>query len=891
MCPALQACKRTVPLVDLQACKHTNLKMEYYNKPIGDVLKELKTEEKGLSTEEAKERLLKYGHNEIREEKPISVFMIFIHQFKSFIIAILVIALVISLVISHYLDAIVIGVILVLNAVLGFVQEYKAEKSIEALKKMVSLKAVVVRDSIEHEIDARELVPGDIIILETGEKIPADARLLDIVNLQTQEAVLTGESVPIEKQVKVLQTKAGVADRVNMVFSGTIITRGRGKAVVTETGMNTQIGKIAGMIQEEPEPPTLLQKKLKKLGELLGLAAIIFCSVVFGIGILAGIEKLTMFLTALSLAVAAIPEGLPAVVTIGLALGVQRMIKRNALIRRLPSVETLGSTTVICTDKTGTLTHNEMTVRKIFANNKIFTVTGRGYSTIGNFYYKTEKIDPKQVKLLLLIGALCNDAKLVDEELIGDPTEGALIVSAAKAGMVKKELELKYPRLEEIEFTSERKRMSTMHKINGRKTVYAKGAPDVLLELCDRVYIDGKVRRLTKKDKQFLLKVNEAMAKQALRVLAFACKESDRLDEKNLVFVGMQGMIDPPREEVKEAIAKCKTAGVKVVMITGDFKITAEAIGKELGLEGRAIDGKELDKIEHLEDQVEDISIYARIDPKHKVKILEALRKKGHVIAMTGDGVNDAPALKKADIGIAMGITGTDVAKEASDMILTDDNFASIVNAVEEGRSIFDNIRKFVKYLLSSNLGELLTLFLAIILRFPLPLIAIQILWINLVTDGLPALALSVDPADPGLMKRPPRNPKEGIITGGRALWMIFAGLIMMVGTLAIFRTYNYDIDLVYAQTMAFTTLVMFQMFNVLNCRSERNSIFKILFTNKYMLGAIGISIALQIAVIHTPLNIFFHTMPIKLIDWGYALLASCSVLVFGEIVKLFKRK
>ncbi len=865
--------------------------MEYYNKPIGDVLKELKTEERGLSTDEAKERLLKYGHNEIKEEKPISVFMIFIHQFKSFIIAILLIALIISLVISHYLDAIVIGVILVLNAVLGFVQEYKAEKSIEALKKMASLKAIVVRDGIEHEIEARNLVPGDIIILETGEKVPADARLLDIVNLQTQESVLTGESVPVEKQVKVLQIKVGVADRVNMVFSGTIITRGRGKAVITETGMNTQIGKIAGMIQEEPEPPTLLQKKLKKLGEWLGLSAIVFCVVVFGVGILAGIDKLSMFLTALSLAVAAIPEGLPAVVTIGLALGVQRMIKRNALVRRLPSVETLGSTTVICTDKTGTLTHNEMTVRKIFANNRVFTVTGRGYSNIGNFYYKTEKIDPKQVKLLLKIGALCNDAKLAEEELIGDPTEGALIVSAAKACLIKKELELKYPRLEEIEFTSERKRMSTMHKINGKKMIYTKGAPDVLVELCDRIYIEGKVRRMTRKDKQFLLKVNETMAKQALRVLAFAYKESDKLDEQNLVFVGMQGMIDPPREEVKEAVAKCKTAGVKVVMITGDFKLTAEAIGKELGLEGRAIDGKELEKIEHLEDQVEEISIYARIDPKHKVKILEALRKKGHVIAMTGDGVNDAPALKKADIGIAMGISGTDVAKEASDMILTDDNFASIVNAVEEGRSIFDNIRKFVKYLLSSNLGELLTLFLAIILRFPLPLIAIQILWINLVTDGLPALALSVDPADPGLMKRPPRNPKEGIITGGRALWMIFAGLIMMAGTLAIFRTYSYDIDLVYAQTMAFTTLVMFQMFNVLNCRSERSSIFKILFTNKYMLGAIGISIALQIAVVHTPLNIFFRTTPIKLVDWGYILLASCSVLIFGEVIKLFKRK
>ncbi|MBW2993016.1 calcium-translocating P-type ATPase, SERCA-type, partial [Candidatus Woesearchaeota archaeon] len=777
-----------------------------------------------------------------------------------------------------------------INAILGFVQEYRAEKSIEALKKLASLKAVVVREGVEHEINARELVPGDIIMIETGEKIPADCRLLDIVNLETQEAVLTGESLPVKKEIKVLRAAAGIGDRINMVFSGTIVTRGRGKAVVAETGMHTEIGKIAAMIQEEPDGPTHLQLKLKKLGEWLGIAAIVFCATVFGVGVLLGFGKLEMFMTTLALAVAAIPEGLPAVVTIGLALGVQRMVKRNALIRTLHSVETLGSTTVICSDKTGTLTHNEMTVRKIFANNKIFTVTGSGYSTIGNFYHKTEKIDSKELRLLLQIGALCNNAKLDEEKVIGDPTEGALIVSAAKAGLIRKELELKYPRIEEFEFTSERKRMSTFHNIEGKKMVYCKGAPDVIIELCDRIYINGRVRRLTRADKKLLLKVNEGMAKQALRVLGLAFKESDRLDEKNMIFIGMQGMIDPPRKEVKEAIKKCRTAGIRVVMITGDFKITAEAIGKELGLEGKSIDGKELDKIGHLEDHVDDIVIYARIDPKHKVKILEALKKKGNVVAMTGDGVNDAPALKKADIGIAMGITGTDVAKEASDMILTDDNFASIVSAVEEGRSIFNNIRKFVKYLLSSNLGELLTLFLAIILRFPLPLVAIQILWINLVTDGLPALALSVEPADLDVMKHPPRNPKEGIITKSRALWMIVTGIIMMTGTLAIFRAYNYEINLMYAQTMAFTTLVLFQMFNVLNCRSERSSVFRIMFTNRYMLGAIGASILLQILVVHTPLNTLFYTTPIKIVDWGYALLVSCSILIIGEVIKLFKR-
>jgi len=738
------------------------LMVKYHSKTIDETVTNLDSSiEKGLTTSQVNERLIKYGKNEIKEEIHTTALQIFINQFKSFIVMILIIAVIISAVIHHYVDAAVIGVILILNTVLGFIQEYKAEKSIEALKKMASLKAVVIRDGKEQKIDAKELVPGDIIVLETGEKIPADARLIKIVNLEAQEAALTGESLPEAKEEKIFEETTGVADRRNMVFSGTIITRGRGLAIVTETGMTSEIGKIAGMIQSEKPKPTPLQIKLKKLGEVLGLGAIIISALVFFIGVATGQPVTEMFITAISLAVAAIPEGLPAVVTIALAIGIQKMIKKNALIRKLPSVETLGSTTVICTDKTGTLTHNEMTVRKIFTNNQVISVTGRGYSTSGTFSIKEQKIDPKQLNLLLTIGALSNDAKLTGEKIIGDPTEGSLIVSAAKAGIIKDELETKYPRLAELEFTSERKRMSTHHNIANKKVIYTKGAPDVVIELCDRIYINGKIERLTPQQKKKILAANELFAKHALRVLGFAYKESEILEETNMVFVGLQGMIDPPRLEVKEAIKKCNSAGMKVVMITGDYKATAEAIGRELGLTGKAIDGQQLEQIHNLEEHIEEISIFARIDPKHKVRIVEALKTRGHIVAMTGDGVNDAPALKKADIGIAMGITGTDVAKEASDMILTDDNFASIVNAVEEGRGIYDNIKKFVRYLISSNIGEILTLFIGLMIGLPLPITALQILWINLVTDGLPALALGVDPKEPDIMERPPRNPKR----------------------------------------------------------------------------------------------------------------------------------
>jgi Ca2+-transporting ATPase len=856
--------------------------------------KELKTSSNGLSSSEAKKRINQYGLNEIKEKEGISPLKIFISQFHNFIIYILLVALIVSIFVGEKIDAIVIGAILVLNAVLGFIQEYKAEKAIEALKKMASLKAKVLRDGKEQKIDASQLVPGDIIILETGDKVPADARLIEVINLQTQEAALTGESVPVKKELVVLDEKTPVADRINMVFSSTIVTKGRARALIASTGMNTEIGKIAEMIQTTETVLTPLQIKLKQLGKFMGIAVIIIAVVVFLVGLLkAELSPIEMFIASVALAVAAIPEGLPAVVTISLALGVQRMIKRNALVRKLPSVETLGSTTVICSDKTGTLTCNEMTVRKMYFNNNIIDVSGEGYLTKGDFKIDDREVNAKDLSLLLQVGALCNDSKLEKKENIGDPTEIALVVSAAKAGLDKDLLDRKYHRIGEIQFTSERKIMSTFHKIGGKKTIYTKGAPDVILNSCNRILVNGKIKKLNKLQKKKILAINDKFAEGALRVLGFAYNEG-ALTEKNLIFIGLQAMMDPARPEVRLAIEQSKKAGIKVVMITGDHIVTAKAIAKELGIEGNAIEGKDLDKIKDLKKHVETVNIYARVNPEHKSKILEALRKNGHIIAMTGDGVNDAPALKKADIGVAMGITGTDVSKEASDMILVDDNFASIVNAIEEGRSIYSNIKKFVEYLLSSNLGEVLTIFVAIMLSGffgnALPLLAIHILWINLVTDGFPALALGVEPVEKGLMDKPPRHPKERILSEYIIIRMALIGVIMMAGTLFMFKWYLPK-GVVYAQTMAFTTLMMFQMFNVLNCRSEDNSLFKVgVFSNMWLIGAMAISILLQVAVIHTPLASLFKTVPLTLIDWGYVVFVSSSVFIGIEILKFVRR-
>jgi len=881
----------------------------YYSLNIEEVLRSFKTSEKGLTEEEAKNRLEKYGTNEIKKIKRISPLKIFSRQYTSFITIILLIAIIISLLMGEKLDAIVISIIVILNGLFGFFQEYKAEKAIEALKKLTALKAKVIRAGKEMEIDSKVLVPGDIILLETGNKVPTDARLFQISGLEADEASLTGESVPSKKITAATAAKTSVNDQKNMVFMGTIVTKGNAKAVVTNTGMNTEMGKIAELVQGVKEKLTPLQEKLKQFGKWLGIVTIGICIIVFGVGILreyfrSGSLEIgyisEMFLASVALAIAAIPEGLPAIVTISLALGVRKMVKQNALIRQLPAVETLGCTNVICSDKTGTLTKNEMTVREIYTNNTLIEVTGNGYAPDGKFMHAGKKImDTKSIKLLLEIGSLCNESRLnygKKWEIFGDPTEGALIVSAEKLGLKKTQLEKDFPQIDVLPFDSERKCMTTIHKVNNDHIANTKGAPDIILDKCKYIYSDGNINELTGEDKKRILKINHDMAEKALRVLGFAYKSlseeyslNSEIVESDLIFVGLQAMIDPPREGAREAIAKCKAAGIKTIMITGDHKLTAVAIAKELNLfrEGdRAISAEELDRIneEELYKIVEDIVIYARVSPQHKVKILNALKEKGHIVAMTGDGINDAPALKKADIGIAMGITGTDVAKEASDMVLTDDNFASIVNAVEEGRGIYSSIKQFVQYTLSSNLGEILVIFMAILMGWPLPLIAIQILWVNLLTDGLPGLALGLDPISKDIMKKPPRKREESIISRDVIENILMVGFIMMVGTLFMFHSYG--IEAIKAKSIAFTTLVMFQLFNVLTYRTKN---FKInIKTSKFLVGSVVITVLLQLAVLYTPLNIAFKTVPLGLFDWVKILLVSSLLFTILESRKMF---
>ncbi|MBI3027194.1 calcium-translocating P-type ATPase, PMCA-type [Candidatus Woesearchaeota archaeon] len=839
-----------------------------HSKTIKQALEELQTLDKGLSQSEAEARLKQYGLNEIKEGKKISPWEIFIGQFKSIVIWILIFATVISAVLGEYIDAVVIIVIVILiavigffeeykAAVIGFFEEYKAERSIEALKKLASLKATVIRDGQKQEIYAKHLVPGDIIVLETGNKVPADARLIEVFNLQTQEAALTGESQPVKKNADALPEKTAIADMKNTVFSGTIVVSGRAKAVVAATGMKTEIGKIATMIEEVKPEPTPLQKKMDELGKLLGKVVIAIAVVIFIVGMIFQDKPwLEMLEFSAAVAVAAIPEALAGVVTITLAIGTQRMLKKNALVRKLPSVETLGSTTVICTDKTGTLTANQMTVRKLFSNGKIIDVTGVGYDTKGNFLHKNKSVKVDEIELLLRIGTLNNNAELKEGSVIGDPTEGSLIVSAAKAGLAKEEFEAEYKRIDEIEFTSERKMMTTIHKHHGEKIAYVKGAPEVVLKLCNYIYSNGKVKKLTQKDKEEILEINKEFADEALRVLGFAYKTLvDTHPEKNLIFVGLQGMIDPAREEVKSAIEKCNRAGIKVIMITGDHEITARAVAKEIGMSGKVITGAQLDEMQNLEDVVEEVAVFARVNPEHKIKIVDALKKKGHVVAMTGDGVNDAPALKKADIGIAMGISGTDVSKEASAMILLDDNFASIVNAVEEGRGIYDNIRKYIGFLLSGNIGEVLVVFLGIIFGLPLVLTATQILLINLVTDGLPALALTTDPYEPNAMSRRPRRQKESMFNGLNP-FLLYYPIAQVAASLSMFLYFyaNNPANLLKAQTAAFLTIGMFELYQSLASRSTIYPAVKVgIFKNRLLILAFISSFAVMAASIFVP--------------------------------------
>jgi Ca2+-transporting ATPase len=869
----------------------------------------------GLDGDVAAQRVVEFGPNRLEEVGRISPWRQFASQFTEFIVLVLIGAAFVSALLQEWLDAVAILVIVVLNAILGFVQQYQAERALEALKKMAAPLARVIRGGEISNIRAEDVVPGDILALEMGDLVPADARLVEDHLLRVDEASLTGESVPVKKEARaVLDRSAPLGDRRNMVYSSTVVTYGKGKAVVTDTGMRTELGRIAHLVQTVGAEQTPLQERLEKVGRLLVYGCLIIVVVVFGLGLWRGVPLVEMFLTAVSLAVAAIPEGLPAVVTIALALGVRRMVQRNALIRKLPSVETLGSATVICTDKTGTLTQSAMTVRKIGFLDRVIDVTGEGYVPQGEFRLDGQplSLEDHDLQLALKIGVLANNATLKqdgsngsDWSIIGDPTEGALLAAAAKADLWRGELEGEYSLLAELPFDSNRKRMSTVWRgPTGAVAAYVKGAPDVVLGLCTHIQRGGQLRQMSAQDREHLLHLNSRFANEAMRLLAVAYRclpdglgePSVEEVEQDLVFAGLIAMKDPPRPEAREAIATARRAGIDVVMITGDHKSTAVAIAEELDLcreDDLAFTGSELDQIsdEELTEVVDQVRVYARVSPEHKLRIVRAWEGQGHIVAMTGDGVNDAPALKEADIGIAMGITGTDVSKEASDMVLMDDNFASIVAAVAEGRAIFDNIRRFIHFLLSCNIGELLAMFLASLLGMPLPLLPIQILWVNLATDSLPALALGVEPAEPGGMERPPRPPSEGVITRGMARMMALQGLIIGLLTLGAFAIEYYVLggSVERARVMAFSTTIFAQNVHAFNVRSNRYSVFELgIFSNPWLVVAFCTVILSELAIIYLPIfQPVFKTMPLTLSDWGIVVGLGLMPLVIVELIKL----
>ena len=872
---------------------------KYYSVSPDEAAGLLKSDPKhGLTAVEAAKRLAEHGPNQLKGKKGISPLTIFIEQFQDFIVWVLIGAALVSGFLQEWVDASAIIAIVILNSILGFIQEYRAEKSLAALKKLSSPASKVIRGGRLEIVPSAQIVPGDLIELEAGDNIPADARVVYATpNFNTSEASLTGESGPVAKTTLALEEKEiPLAERANMVYMGTFVAAGKARAIVVETGMNTELGKIAGMIQEVGGEETPLQKKLEQFGKWIVYACIILVVLVFLLEMWRGGELLTVFITAVSLAVAAIPEGLPVVVTIALALGVQRMVKRHALIRKLPSVETLGSATVICSDKTGTLTKNEMTVQVVYAGGNLFSVTGIGYEPKGEFQSGGRRVDITgfpSLKKALVAGVLCNGAQLIDSKILGDPTEGAILTAAAKADLWKEKLEAEHPFVEEIPFDSERKKMTIVRKENDKYVAYVKGAPDILLNDC----VDDQ--------KEEVLKVNAYLTSQAMRVLAVAYKVLDNAPSKydaetienNLTFLGLIGMIDPPREEVKEAIKKCNTAGIRTVMITGDHKNTAIAIARQLGFLKEALSGEELDQLSDSElyNRIENVSVYARVSPEHKLRIVRTLRKHGEIVAMTGDGVNDAPAIKEADIGIAMGITGTDVTKEVSDMVITDDNFASIVAAVEEGRGIYDNIKKFVHYLLSCNAGEILVMFTASLLGMPVPLLPIQILWINLVTDGFPALALGVDPVNPNIMNQPPRPTHEPVVTRSGALLMLTQGVFMAICALFAFAFMFYlaGESLAHARTAAFVVLACSQLFHSFNCRSQKASVFKLgLFSNPSLIYAFLFSFALLMMVVYLPLfQQIFKTEAILGAHWIYVIIISSLPLWGMEIIKRINKK
>ena len=921
---------------------------EWHSLPADDVLRRLDASPLGLNASDAARRLARIGPNELVRTARISPWRILLAQFVDVLVIVLIIAAIISAVLgtlqgelADLYDAILIVAIVIMNAILGFVQEYRAERSLEALKGLAAPKAHVLREGGIVAIPSRELVPGDVTVLAAGDRVAADARLLEAAGLRLNEASLTGESQPVSKVIEPLPRDSFVGDRKNMVFMGTAVEGGRGKAVVVETGMATELGKIAGLVQQETKEETPLQKQLDRLGRQIGIAILSAAALIFGIGVLRDPRHIElMFLTAVGLAVAAIPEGLPAIVTISLALGLQRMIRRGALIRKLPAVEALGAASVICSDKTGTLTKGEMNVRILLAGPRSYEVTGEGFDPKG-----TVKADGPLADLaadaglrnLLECGVLCNDATLKRERdrwvVEGDPTEGALVVAAVRAGLDVGAVRTRWPRVAEVAFTSERKKMSTLHAAlppsevqdilavpEGERhqrlqdlnlVLHVKGAPERILAACSHHVVDGERKPLSDNDRRQYLFRNQELATRALRVIAHATREfsgdvpplTEAALETDLTFLGFAGMMDAPRADAIEAIRRCKKAGIRVVMITGDHKLTAMAIAREMGIleEGEiALTGEELEKLsdEELLRQVERIRVYARVAPEHKMRIVDAWKKAGHIVAMTGDGVNDAPALKRANLGVAMGITGTDVAKESADMVLTDDNFASVVAAVEEGRGIYENIRKFVAFLLSANAGEVLIMFIATIaIADPafLPFFApVQLLWINLVTDGLPALALGVDPYPTDIMDRPPRNPKEGVLSRDILFLIIVVSGILTAGTLGVFfLELREGADPTRAQTVAFTTIVFFELFLVFAMRSPRQTIWEIgLFTNTKLIVAVLGSMLLQAAVIYIPfLHGVFGTEPLTALDWVETLLISFSAFAFVDVLKVLRRR
>ncbi|TPE21140.1 calcium-transporting P-type ATPase, PMR1-type [Clostridium perfringens] len=867
----------------------------WYKKSKNEILKDLDVDEKnGLSSNEALRRLEKYGKNKLETKKKKTLFKQFLSQLKDVMIYILIIAAIISAFLGEISDALIILLVIIINAVIGVVQESKAEKALDALKELSTPKALVKRDGSLKEILSEDIVPGDIVIIDAGRYIPGDLRLIDTANLKIEESAFTGESVPSEKDASFLLDKEiPIGDQNNMAFMSTLATYGRGVGVVVGTGMNTEIGKIAKMIEQEENDETPLQKKLSELGKILGFLAVGICILIFIISFFQGRDLLEMFLTSISLAVAAIPEGLPAIVAIVLALGVQRMVKKNAIIRKLPAVETLGSVSIICSDKTGTLTQNKMTVTTVYTNDS---------------YIKESEfnLNDNESKLLVDCMVLCNDATYSEKSQTGDPTEIALLESPFKLNILKEKLEKEFKRIDEIPFDSDRKLMTTVNLVDDKKArVFTKGALDSILSICNKISINGKLLDFTKEYKAKVLENSNIMSDKALRVLAFAYKDISKenivLDslEKDLVFIGMVGMIDPPRLEVKDSIKLCKSAGITPVMITGDHKNTAFAIANELGIAediSQAITGHEIDKFkeEEFNEKIINYRVFARVSPEHKVKIVKAFKSHGNIVSMTGDGVNDAPSLKAADIGVAMGITGTDVSKGASDMILTDDNFSTIVSAVEEGRKIYLNIKKSIVFLLSCNLGEILTLFTAILLNWNSPLQPIHILWVNLITDSFPALSLGVDKTKEDVMNNPPRNPKESIFVKSDKVQLIINGVLIGGITLFAFKLGErlYADSLIHAQTMAFVVLSVSQLFLSLSLRSNTKSAFSLgLFSNKYLVYSILLGIFLQVIIISISFiaNIFKVT-PLLLYDWIVVILVSLIPFAINEILKLFRK-